>query len=136
MLEPSLSETSSVLSVSYIAKVVAGLGLLACWALVCLFLPSWGLAGFARAAVLALLAVAAVGLPLWAWWRYRRMDELQQRLHERASTFALGASLAGLLLAQLLDTQGLLPILRPLVFAAAMLGLWGLGLALAHEKVS
>lgn len=131
-----LSENPRASSVPYLAKVVAGLCLLACWALTSLWLPFSGLAGYERAAVLALLAVTGGGLPLWAWWRYRRMDELQQRLHERASTFALGTSLGALAVLELLQRQGLMPELTPLAAAVAIVGLWGLGLALAHNKVS
>jgi hypothetical protein len=126
--------TSLRIQAAYLAKVIGVVLALISLAAAPAFLRTADLDQPIKNMLLALLVLAVLLLPLLARMLYRRMDELQQRLHERACMFALGVLMPAAFLAGILQVYQRLPQFSLFWICAVLVGSWGLGLALADRK--
>ncbi len=122
--------------VAYLGKVIAGLLALIGLALASVLLESAELGEPLKNALVAVLVLSALALPVFVRAVYRKMDELQKRLHERACVFSLGLTFSASFVAGILQSHHIVPEFSPFWICATIVCSWGLGLALANRQFS
>ncbi len=122
--------------VVYLGKVIAGVLTLISLALVSALLGSAELGEPWKNALVAVLILAALAIPVFVRAVYRKMDELQKRLHERACVFSLGLTFSASFVAGILQAHRIVPEFSPFWVCAMIVCSWGLGLALANRQFS
>lgn len=124
----------SGLNLIYLFKVLTGLAIVAGLVAAALWLPlsaasptqqRWGLGALLLAALLLIPTVQGL---------YRRRDELQQRLHQRASVASLSMLAGACCLLGILQAQQIVPLFNQFWTFGLMVALWGINLMLADRR--
>jgi hypothetical protein len=127
-------ETPAALQLAYLAKVLAGLSLLAALVLLALWLPQQPVSQGTRQVVTGLLGLAALGLVPAVRWAYRRCDEMLQRQHQHASMHGLVWGVAACALCGVLQAAGWLPLLNQFWMLGLLIAVWALHLVRADAQ--
>ncbi len=118
----------------YLAKLLLGLGLLGAVTLIALE-PSLGASlGLPPALTLIVSLLAMLLLAPAVLLVYRRMDELNQGLHQQASTISLTLLAAGSGVLGVLQARGLLPLFNQFWLLGGLLAVWGIALMLRDRR--
>lgn len=127
-------ETPAALQLVYLAKVLAGLSLLAALVLLALWLPLEPVSETARQVATVLLSLAALGLVPGVRWVYRRCDEMLQLQHQRASMHGLSWGVAACALCGVLQAAGWLPLFNQFWTLGLLIAVWALQLVWADAQ--
>lgn len=127
-------ETPAALQLAYLAKVLAGLSLLAALVLLAFWLPQDDVAPATRQVGTVLLVLAALALVPAVRWAYRRSDEMLQLQHQRASMHGLAWGVAACALCGVLQAAGWLPLFNQFWMLGLLIGVWALHLVWADAQ--
>ncbi|MDZ7939217.1 MAG: hypothetical protein U5M53_13475 [Rhodoferax sp.] len=127
-------ETPAALQLAYLAKVLAGLSLLAALVLLAFLLPRDDVAPATRQVGTVLLVLAVLALVPAVHWAYRRCDEMLQLQHQRASMHGLAWGLAACALCGVLQAAGWLPLFNQFWMLGLLIAAWALHLVWADVQ--
>lgn len=125
-------ETPAAMQLSYLAKVLAGLALVAAVVLLALWLPQQTMEPATRRIATGALVLLALGFVPWVGWVYRRRDEMLQGQHQRASMHSLAWCAAASGVVGVLQAAEWLPLFSQFWTLGLLIVVWALQLVWAN----
>jgi len=117
----------------YLVKVVVGLLSVTSVCAVALALPGLDFSGGLKETLIILCALFFFGLFPFIYKIYRRMDELQKRLHEHASVFAMTFFVSSLGIVGVLQANQMLPLFNQFITLPIAIAVWGAALSVVDR---
>ncbi|PRC91841.1 hypothetical protein [Solimicrobium silvestre] len=119
---------------AYLGKVMIGLLVLTGLGFASSIVDAANLSKPVKDGAFVALILAALTIPFLIGAVYRRMDELQRRLHEQACMFSPSVSFSAAFVAGILQSHQVVPEFSAFWICACVIASWGLSLVIADRQ--